>query len=350
MRILSPISRLVTRRSLPRPATQLWLLPQSHSYAVRAKTLSQPRPLFDVKSVPPLSWWEARQQWLPPDLPAKNVFNAAGWYAQMARSDESTWKGKLQRDYGIDSYQLHWAACLLTFSPDGGQDTEHNLLGYHMLETGSALGYAPSIVTYLCTLANRPTQRRSGAAKSTLAKHMPKLREMAQQGNPDALFVQGRFYETDGNDDFALSCYDKAIEAGSRSGDQFAPAPMGLANYTNPSRWTFEDACYCGRGRILLRKGDTVAARDAFSFAYHELHSLDAAEELVKLVPAESTERHDLLVGLAVWGSKPDYAALVFHEWNKYLETKDDYHLQMASEWHHLGDSEGADFTALERS
>ncbi|KAK3357137.1 hypothetical protein B0T25DRAFT_148636 [Lasiosphaeria hispida] len=316
-----------------------------------------PAPTFSAADVPPMGFWEPLAlREAPEDLTASTFFETAKQYCAVAQTGESTWKGKLERDYGIDSYALHYTGLLLTHGPPGPTWS----LGLDMLLTASSLGYDASAMTLVRLLLQTKNGVENSPYTKTFAPAVAHFNRIVAVGdNPDALTLQGFLRERKADYSGALKNFDRAIEAGSRSGDTYAPAQRKQApgTGTNESgssgtsqqrtpKWCWEAACHVGRGRVLLRLGDRVAAEASFRIAARELDTAGACFQLGKLLPPQEAEEY--LMKAAFAASEEACLLLAASEREKATsqgelsEKEKEHRRRWAAEWFCLGRNEEA--------
>ncbi|KAK0646295.1 hypothetical protein B0T16DRAFT_458230 [Cercophora newfieldiana] len=317
---------------------------------------SRPPPLqtqgsltFKTEDLPPISFWESSAEDGPEDLSAEDLHRTATQYCTLASqsSGTSTWKGRLQRDHGIDPYMLHWTATSLLSSTPGPLWK----LGIHMLRTASDLDYTPSIITILrFVLLATKGGPEAAQYRRQFGTILDKLSRLVKAGeNPDALTLAGLLRLRSGNSEMALKNFDAAIEAAARAGDAYAPVPKKQGDKDDDPtsrrrtpKWSFESDCHVERGKILLGMGKSLAATESFCIAASELDSLKAYLELGKVLPAGSLEREECLFKAAISGSEEACQLLsaseTAHSQNAGSDkVMADEHLRWAAEWERLG-------------
>ncbi|KAK0711495.1 hypothetical protein B0H67DRAFT_292181 [Lasiosphaeris hirsuta] len=321
------------------------------------RTASRPALTFSKVDVPPMEFWEPLALMeAPEDLTASIFYETAKQYCAIAQTGESTWKGKLERDYGIDSYTLHYTGLLLTHGPPGPTWP----LGLNMLMTASSLEYDASAITLVRLLL----QTKNGLEKKSYMEifrpavaHFNRIVKVGD--NPDALTLQGLLLERKADNHSSLKSFERAIEAGNRSGDTYAPAQRKQApgTGTNESsssgalqrrtpKWCWEAACYVGRGRVLLQLGGRAAAEANFRIAARELDTAGACLLLGKLLPPQEAEEY--LMKAAFSASEEACLLLAASEREKAMnhgelsEKEKDNRRRWAAEWFRLGRNEEA--------
>lgn len=311
--------------------------------------------VFAADELPPLSFWEEMAASGPEDLSAEDLHKTVTQYCAVAVKKKfqvtSIWKAQLERDYGIDPYMLHHAAVILINRPPD----PYWKIALHMLRTASDLGYTPSTLTVLRTILTISSSGPEGPKfKLHYLPTLDRLNRLVKVGDdPDALTLHGLLRLRAGNDTRALIDFDRAIEAGRRAGDAYAPAPSRHAVREADSndtvsrqrrpRWTFESDCYLERGNILLRRGNLAAALSAFRVAAFELDSSAAYLQLAKLLPANSEERQECLLKSAASGSGEACRLLSEAETTMSQEAElekgvVEEHMRWAAEWELLGE------------
>ncbi|GAB1320221.1 hypothetical protein MFIFM68171_10431 [Madurella fahalii] len=256
--------------------------------------------IFKQQDLPSLDFWQgyvSRTQ--PKGLTAEVLLGAATRYCEVATNGSSAWQGKLEKEYNIDAYTLHYTAVAL--APLAGR------ISMHMLLTASNLGYAPSTLSLMRLVVEGP--KYGTTTSSTLLRDVQaRFKRLLQtSGDPDALTVQGLAFLRQGDDAAALRYFDRAVAAGSKGNIQTATddpqSDMGDMASTRKSRWWYESICQEKRGLILLRQGRREEAAAAFRIAALELGLREGYLELGKLLPQGTPERETYLLMAAQAGN-----------------------------------------------
>ncbi|KAK3375117.1 hypothetical protein B0H63DRAFT_513109 [Podospora didyma] len=313
--------------------------------------------LFSMQNLSRLEFWEQRvAEQGPRDLTAEMCLNATIQYCSVATRDDSSWKGKLSQEHGLNNYILHYTAILQLFgSPD------QKVLGFHMLQTASDLGYGPSTMV-LYRMLLQAEDLNKGVQANLFRQIEPRFTSLllapGGKRDPNLLTLQGLMLQRRGDDDAALQFFDQAIEAaaGSKSSTNAAGAVI------RKPRWELEATCYLGRGRILQKHDVPDVAEQSYRVAAFELDVADGYMELAQMLPESSSEREECLLKVAQSGhdkaclllaqseaaqaaakasssSFPSFPSSSSSSSSSSPEEKmqEQNHLKRAAEWFHLG-------------
>ncbi|KAK0621495.1 hypothetical protein B0T17DRAFT_534245 [Bombardia bombarda] len=327
-----------------------------HAEDSRTTTSQEHKLVFTQNEVPPLAFWKQHVPKLAPaDLTPETCFNTASQFCAIATLENSTWKGRLKRDHGIDPYTLHYTALVVVRTSMA--------LSIFMLRTASDLGYAPSTLSLMRIMLNG-TEGNASKRQGYLNALAPRLRSLvAAAQNPDALTLQAimlRKERKGQSDAAALRLFDQAIAAAGRAGKIYVPAAeilsqsdsdaTGYGNSTigtvgRSPRWTWEVDCHLERGSILAEQGRRDEAEAAFRVAALELDTWQGYLELAKLLPEGAQDREEYLVRAALLGQTEPCLMLANAERKRSLEpgvVSRKQHELLAAEWSRLAGTEDA--------
>ncbi|KAM7216493.1 hypothetical protein V8F06_008116 [Rhypophila decipiens] len=295
--------------------------------------------LFSQEDVPPLELWEAGvASFKPEGLTPEACRDAATQYCSIAINTLSNWKGRLERDYGIDNYTLHCMGVILTHFPE----VKFGRLGWHMFKTASDLNYDPSTVSmmdFLSTLKSRGPE-----SERQLKLITPRFEKILRSGDPEALTVQGKILLMRIKRQEALGFFDRAIRAAALEEQSTGTPTAGSVTSTvsapadRAPRWPSEAGCYMTRAAILMELGRREEAKEALKVAALELDIPAAYHLLSQHMPEGSQEQEEYLLKAAVSGITQAFPHLARLEAAKAMALdpgdprRKDHHI-MASQW-----------------
>ncbi|KAF3769872.1 hypothetical protein M406DRAFT_284346 [Cryphonectria parasitica EP155] len=322
------------------------------------------RLIFSARDVPTLPEWTTSLEGLGNgDLTPIQCMEGALRYVSIATQHESAWRGRLERDYNLSPYMLHWIGILLLTA----NTATRWRLGTHMLRSASEQGYSPSTLTLVRTFRSMPDRifQERAAGTRLFQSADARFRELLRQGtDPDALTLQGIIEASHGDDlKRALAMFRRATEAywkahpPSRPPATPSPPPphdssKGLVKqFTLPAPreplWEWEVSCVLGQADILRRQGEKRAAEELYRVAALELDNPRAFLELARLMsgPRDSPERRAYLLKAAISGEVEACREMgklerLAAEDKALPERERADHVLMSKEWFRLGEGD----------
>ncbi|KUI64731.1 hypothetical protein VM1G_00245 [Cytospora mali] len=325
-----------TPSSPPSPAT-----PSASKLSARGVQGEPPRWIFSPADVPPLpEWIHGLESLNNSELSPMQCMEAAQRYVSTATQYESSWRPRLEKDYGLSPYLLHWLGIVLM----SANTAPRWRLGTHMLRSASELGYAPSTLTLVRVFTSMSGDMAAKAAKSKIYMEADKrFQQLLNKGaDPDALTLQGLILAKSGGKDRsmrALEAFERAEKAwevragaeGSKPADSgeissSSSSPPHDTSGGNPNgvsggaegpdaeevslppprepRWEWEVSSVLGRAGILQKQGRAGEAVALYRVAALELDSPAGFWNLAQLAggPRDSPERRTYLLKAATSG------------------------------------------------
>lgn len=295
--------------------------------------------LFKKDDVPDLKFWE---EWAPihgpTDLTGEELHRATTTFCSLAKRGSSTWKPRVEMDYGIDNYTLHWASiALIEGSP--GKSME---IGVNMLSTAASLSYQPSILS----LKRFSLQWDLLRIINPLYKKMftsveAQFKQLAQTvRDPDILTLQGLQAQKEGKEMAAQKFFTEAITLGQQNAgnppyndmDYMREAVIqpafddikGGNGLLRKPRWNYEAECRQQLGLILMKMGHKNKAEYQFLVNAAELDFPEAFLEVAKLDIFNDRDRKEfLLLKVAQIGNR-EACQLLVREYLMRLEEAQD--------------------------
>ncbi|ROW12459.1 hypothetical protein VMCG_00480 [Cytospora schulzeri] len=292
---------------------------------------------------------------------------AAQRYVSTATQNESSWRPRLEKDYGLSPYLLHWLGIILM----SGNTPSRWRLGTHMLRSASELGYAPSTLTLMRVFTSMSGGNAAKAAKSKIFLEADKrFQQLVNRGtDPDALTLQGLILAKSGGKDRnrrALDVFERAGKAweartnaeASKSADMAPPSHDGGGEKgPNPDevtlppprepRWEWEISCVLGQASILQRQDRAAEALALYRVAALELDNPVGFWNLAQLMggPRDAPERRTYLLKAAISGVTEacrELGGLEKMAAGKEGLSKDkrEEHEKMSQEWFRLADGD----------
>ncbi|KUI59561.1 hypothetical protein VP1G_06785 [Cytospora mali] len=304
-----------------------------------------PRWIFSPADVPPLpEWIHGLESLNNSELSPMQCMEAAQRYVSTATQYESSWRPRLEKDYGLSPYLLHWLGIVLM----SANTAPRWRLGTHMLRSASELGYTPSTLTLVRIFTSMSGDMAAKAAKSKIYIEADKrFQQLLNKGtDPDALTLQGLILAKSGGKDRsrrALEAFERAEKAWEvRAGAEGSkPADSGETSSSSSSsssssqdtsggtpnsvsaraegpgaeeevslppprepRWEWEISSVLGRAGILQKQGRADEAVALYRLAALELDNPTGFWNLAQLVegPRDSPERRTYLLKAATSG------------------------------------------------
>lgn len=247
--------------------------------------------------------------------------DAAQRYVSAATQNESSWRPRLEKDFGLPVSLLHWVAILLI----SDNSASRWKLGTHMLRSASELGYNPSTLTLVRIFTSMPPAMQKKAASSKMFTdanyHFQKL---VQKGtDPNALTLEGTNLAkkgTQAHDRQALDSFRKAEKAWEAKAEPTAPSQanngpsLNVQEGADPDyvslpeprepRWDWEITWALEQAKILQKQKRTKEAMDMYRVAALELDNPLGFWNLSRLMdgPKDSPERRTYLLKAAISG------------------------------------------------
>lgn len=263
------------------------------------------------------------------DLTPMQCMEAAQRYVSTATQNESSWRPRLEKDYGLSPYLLHWLGIVLM----SGNTASRWRLGTHMLRSASELGYAPSTLTLVRVFTSMTGANAGRAARSKIfIEAERRFQQIVTKGaDPDALTLQGLIIAKSGGrdrDGRALEAFERAEKAweakaaagaskkkpadaaappqdrgGGGGGEDPGPDEVSLPAPREP-RWEWEISCVLGQAGILQRHGRAAEALALYRVAALELDNPVGFWNLSRLMggPRDAPERRTYLLKAAISG------------------------------------------------
>ncbi|KAG6365136.1 hypothetical protein INS49_006743 [Diaporthe citri] len=246
---------------------------------------------------------------------------AAQSYVSAATQHESSWRPRLETDFGLPVSLLHWVGILLISDNSAARWR----LGTHMLRSASELGYDPSTLTLVRIFSSVPAamQKKAAASKMFIDADVRFQKLLKRGTDPDALTLQGMILAKQGtqsHDRLALDSFrraERAWEAKDKSGapskasdsrsfsieEGADPDYVTLPEPREP-RWEWEVTWTLEQAKILQKQNRTKEARDLYRVAALELDNPQGFWNLSCLMdgPRDSPERRTYLLKAAISG------------------------------------------------
>ena len=272
---------------------------------------SDPDLLFKKEDAPDLKFW---QEWAPihgpNDLTGEELHRATTAFCSVAKRGSSTWKPRLEMDYGIDNYTLHWASIALIQGPPG----KPMEVGINMLSTAASLSYQPSLLSLKRLSLKWDAQRITNPLYHKMfTSAEAQFKQLAQTvRDPDILTLQGLQAQKEGKAMAAQKLFNEAITLGQQNAgnpphkdmDYMRDAVMKLASDDSKGgngllrepRWNYEADCRQQLGRILVKMGHKNEAEYQFLVNAVELDLPQAFLEIAKLNIFNDRDAKELLL------------------------------------------------------
>ncbi|KAG8156677.1 hypothetical protein KVR01_013468 [Diaporthe batatas] len=306
-------------RPAARPAPSL-----SASPRLSAKGDEPPRWIFSPADVPPIKDWTASIEGLgAKHMTPLQCMEAAQRYVSAATQRESSWRPRLEKDFDLPVFLLHWVAILLIADTSASRWK----LGTHMLRSASELGYNPSTLTLTRILTSMPPamQKKAAASKMFIDANSRFQKLLQNDTDPNALTLQGRTFAkkgTQAHDRQALDSFRRAEKAWEAKAKSSAPSQASerpsfdIKKGSDPDyvslpeprepRWEWEVTWALEQARILEKQKRTDEARDMYRVAALELDNPQGFWNLSRLMegPRDSPERRTYLLKAAITGEQ----------------------------------------------
>ncbi|KAI0883441.1 uncharacterized protein GGS22DRAFT_167006 [Annulohypoxylon maeteangense] len=262
--------------STPRPAKAR---PSAH----RANVV---RIQFTEADIPPLSFWETHAK--PPLIPADTVtpedcHAACQDYVPLALENKPDWRRVFN-----PFFTLHYVAVILLNTPG------NTSLALHILHTGIALNYAPSILTVarLAFKTNKLDDSRFVAAKEGLGRlSSPPRKGPGSLYRPDALTLSGlaaSALQTPKDDERALKFFEEAASV-------YASVPN--------AEWQWRTSAVLEQSKIRLRQKRPDLAREVLENNVRELDNAEVLYAYAMLLPDSDPARVRMIERAAISAS-----------------------------------------------
>ncbi|KAI1454986.1 hypothetical protein F4805DRAFT_295463 [Annulohypoxylon moriforme] len=270
-----------TPRSPRNPTAKKTFMGPLFKYSIPQLTNKTPI-RFSKTEIPPLSFWEAYAQ--PPLVPPETVTpeacrDACERYVTLAPEGGTGWRNHLP-----PLLTLYYTSVVLLNSP--GNTTT---LAVHMLQTGAALKYGPSILTTMriAYKLDKSDDHRFAKASEGLAV----LCSGKGQYRPDALTLSGLIAsstQSPKDDVRALKLFKEAAAA-------FSANPSSL--------WQWRISAVLEKSKIYVRQKQPDLARAVLKENVSELDNADVLYAYAMLLPDSDPERVSMLERAAISAS-----------------------------------------------